>query len=103
MKLWNDLKALDYKEERVSHYVDEKCEKERIRLEIEKTTLLEEISFRQKSRVLLLWERDSNTKFFHRMPNSNRRNNSIGSLNIDRVLTLDPEVIEEGIARLYKR
>ena len=33
-----------YKEERVSRYVDEKCEKERIHLEIEKTALLEEIS-----------------------------------------------------------
>ena len=47
MKLWNDLNALDYKEERVSHYVDEKCEKERISLEIEKTALLEEISWHQ--------------------------------------------------------
>ena len=50
MKLWNDLNALDSKEERVSLSVNEKLEQERIRMEIEKTTLLEEISWQQKSR-----------------------------------------------------
>ena len=36
------------------------------------------------------------------MANSNRRNNNIDSLNIDGVLTLDQEVIEEGIVWFYK-
>ena len=56
----------------------------------------------QKSRVLCLREGDSNTKFFHGMANSNRRNNSIDNLNIDGVLTSDQEVIEDDIARFYK-
>ena len=43
IKLWNDLNALDSKEERVSLSVDEKREKERICLEIERTALLEEL------------------------------------------------------------
>ena len=64
MKLWNNLNALNSKEERVSLFVDKKCEKERISLEIEKTALLEEISWCQKSRVLFLRDGDSNTTFF---------------------------------------
>ena len=70
-------------------------------MEIEKTALLEEISWKQKSRVLRLREGDNIMKFFHQMANSNR-SNSIGSLNIDGVLTSDPEVIEKGIVRFNK-
>ena len=64
--------------------------------------LLEKISWRQKSRVLWLREGDINTKFFHQTANSNRMNNSIGSLIFGGVLTFDQEVIEEGIVRFYK-
>ena len=45
MKLWNVLNALDSKEERVSLSINEKCEKKRICMEIEKTALLKEISW----------------------------------------------------------
>ena len=62
---------------------------------------MKEISWRQKSRVLWLREGDNNTKFLHQMANPNR-SNTIGSLNIDGVLTSDPEVIEKGIVRFNK-
>ena len=83
------MNVLDSKEERLSLSIDEKREKERIPLEIEKTAFLEEISWRQKLRVLWLREGDNNTKFFHQMANSNRRSNNNGCLNIDGVLTSD--------------
>ena len=44
MKLWNDLNALDSKEERGFLFWSMRSVKKRIRLEIEKTKLLEEIS-----------------------------------------------------------
>jgi hypothetical protein len=51
--------------------------------ELERSTLMEEVSWRQKSRVLWLREGDKCTKFFHIMANSNRRRNTIDSLLID--------------------
>ena len=71
-------------------------------MEIERIALLEEINWRQISRVLCLREGDSNTKFFHQLANSNKRSNNIGSLNIGGVLTSNREVIEKGIVQLYK-
>lgn len=38
----------------------------------------------------------------HRMAISNRRNNTIGHLKIDGVLTSNQEVVEDGILRFYK-
>lgn len=69
-KLWSELNALDIKAERYPLMGKEKLQEERLRADIEKTTLLKEISWRQKSRMHLRVG-DSNTKFFHRMANSN--------------------------------
>jgi hypothetical protein len=41
---------------------------------------MEEVSWRQKSRVIWLKEGDKSTKFFHSIANSNKRYNSINSL-----------------------
>ena len=81
-KLWSDLRGLETVEESRILMVEEKLDKERIRGELEKMTL-EEISWRQKSRVICIKEGDRNTKFFHHMANSHRRFNSIDKLMVD--------------------
>lgn len=82
-QLWRNLDALDVKGETHPLTTEEILEQVNLRTEIEKITLLEEISWRQKSEVLHLKDGDSNTIFFHRMANSNRRNNSIDNLIIN--------------------
>nr|XP_023894571.1 uncharacterized protein LOC112006527 [Quercus suber] len=79
-ELWSKLNVLDAKEKTHGLTAEEKSVQVNLHTEIEKLTLLEEISWRQKSRVLHLKEGDANTKFFHRMANSNRKNNGIESL-----------------------
>ena len=76
---------------------------ERIRGELEKTSLLEEICWRQKSRVLCIREGDKNTKFFHRIANSHRRFNSIDRLMVDGELSSDLKAIAKCISRFYKQ
>jgi hypothetical protein len=67
---------------------DEKLKKEDFSRELEKSIFLEEVSWRQKSRALWLREGDNITKFFHRLANSNRRNNleSLVVLGISRLI-----------------
>ena len=62
---------------------------------------MEEISWKQKSRVLHLKEGEANTKFFHRMANSNRKNNGIESLMVNGTLSLDQGIIVDYITPFF--
>jgi len=95
------LNALDVQEGTQPLIDEEKLEKASIRFELKKTTLLEEIRWRQKSRVLYLKEEDSNTRFFHRMANSNRRYNYIENLMFVGVLTSNQDMISDCITQFY--
>ena len=82
---------------------EEGVEMGRIRDELEKATLLEEICWRQKSRVLCVREGDRNIKIFHRIADSHRRVNSIDRLMVDGVLSLDPATIADCISQFYRQ
>jgi hypothetical protein len=73
--------------------VDENIKREEYSRNLERSIYLKEVSWRQKSRALWLKEGDNNTKFFHRLANSHRRHNLIGSLMVDGHLTDELTVI----------
>jgi hypothetical protein len=68
---------------------------------VERSTLMEEVSWRQKSRALWLRMGDKCMKVFHRMANSNRRKNSIDSLLVDGSLFTNQVEISEHIVQFY--
>ena len=82
---------------------EERLELERVRGKLEKVTLMEEICWRQKSRVLCIRGGDRNTKFFHCVANSHRRFNSIDKLMVDGELSSYPEAIAGGISHIYRQ
>uniref|UniRef100_A0A2N9GXK7 Reverse transcriptase domain-containing protein n=1 Tax=Fagus sylvatica TaxID=28930 RepID=A0A2N9GXK7_FAGSY len=100
-KLMSELEELDAVADLRQLTGEESQKKAQIVVDLERTSLLEEISWRQKSRALWLREGDKNTKFFHRLANSHRRYNSISSLSINGVLSSDSEAISECITNFY--
>ena len=102
-KLWQELSDLEMIEDSRALLEEEMLELERVRGELEKVTLMEEICWRQKSRVLCIREGDMNTRFFHHLANSHRRFNSIDRLMVDGELSSDPEAIAGCISHFYRQ
>ena len=100
-ELMSELAALDAVAETRHLTREESNKRVQLVVDLERTSLLDEISWRQKSRALWLREGDKNTKFFHRLANSNRRYNSISSLSINGVMSTDPDAISESIINFY--
>ena len=63
--------------------LEEAIERVKARDDYEKWAILEEVSWRQKSREVWLKEGDRNTSFFHKMANSHRRRNVINKIKIN--------------------
>ena len=63
--------------------LEEREERTKAREEFKSWAVLEEISWRQKSRELWLKEGDRNMSFFHRMANGNRRRNCLRKISIN--------------------
>jgi hypothetical protein len=101
--LLEEIRELDSFQEERGLDEEEKRKKMLLTMELERNLLCEEISWRQKSRALWLKEGDNNTKFFHRVANSNRRVNSIESLMVDGSLSSNPIEIKEHMIHFYSK
>ena len=65
-------------------------------------SLLEEVSWRQKSRELWLKEGDKNTSFFHRMANSHKRRNCIKKVRVNGNWFKDEASIKREVAASFQ-
>ena len=102
-KLWQGLSDLEMIEDSRALLEEERLELERVRGELEKVSLMEEICWRQKSRVLCIREGDRNTRFFHRIANFHKRFNSIDRLMVDGELSSNSEAIAGCISHFYRQ
>ena len=73
------LKLLDAKEGEVGLSEVELGERVLLRSQIQNLISLEEVSWRQKSRMLYIKEGDNNTKFFHKVANSRSEGTRLNS------------------------
>jgi hypothetical protein len=102
LQLCSELSRLDEKEELGGlSYVDRDRRKVVIS-ELDKLAHLEETSWRQKSRVLWLKEGDNNTKFFHKMANSNRRRNYMKSVEVDGIVHENADEVRDNVVCFYE-
>ena len=102
-QLMADLRAIDAMEDSRQLSVEERGRREIIIAGLEKVILMDEISWRQKSRVLWLKEGDKNSSFFHRIANSNRNTNTISQLLINGTLSTNQDEIKDHIAEFYEK
>uniref|UniRef100_A0A2N9EHP5 Reverse transcriptase domain-containing protein n=1 Tax=Fagus sylvatica TaxID=28930 RepID=A0A2N9EHP5_FAGSY len=98
-----DLRELDDEKDSRPLSIEERGRREQLVVGLEKVILMDEISWRQKSRVLWLKEGDKNSSFFHRIANSNRNANTIGHLIINGTTSTDQDEIREHIAQFYEQ
>ena len=70
--------------------------------EFKNWAILEEISWRQKSKEICLKEGDKNTGFFHRMTNSHKRQNQIRKIKINGAWTIEKRALRQNIVNAFK-
>ena len=82
--------------------IEEAEERVKARADFKSWALMEEISWRQKSREIWLKEGDKNTGFFHRMANAHRRRTCLNSICINGRKLVKEEDIKEGLVDAFK-
>uniref|UniRef100_A0A2N9GYT9 DC1 domain-containing protein n=1 Tax=Fagus sylvatica TaxID=28930 RepID=A0A2N9GYT9_FAGSY len=97
-----DILRMDEKEFLGTMTPEEHHLREELKMEVERLAHLEEVSWRQKSRVLCIREGDNNTKFFHKMANSHRRRNQIKSIEVDGSRFDEESSIRHQVVQFYK-
>ena len=100
-ELLEALKLLDVKEGKLGLSEVELGERAMLRSQIQNLLSLEEVSWRQKSRMLCIKEGD-NTKFFHKVANSRRRYNHISILEVNGVIYEDESEMANQAVQFYK-
>ena len=70
--------------------------------DFKKWSVMEETSWRQKSREIWLKEGDKNTGFFHKMANSHKRRNTINRILIGGVGLIGEREVRTGIVNAFK-
>ena len=97
------LLGLDAREDLFGLSQEDQTCRIQIRGEIAHLASLEEISWRQKSRILFVKEGDNNTCFFHWVANSHRRTNHIQGIEVDSVLYEEEEEGRSKVINFYQR
>ena len=97
-----ELQAYDDKESLTSLSPEEHILREVCKAELESVAHLEEVLWRQKSRILWLKEGGNNTKFFHKMANSHRRYNYMDKVEVDSFVFEEESEIREKLVDFYE-
>ncbi|KAF5456158.1 hypothetical protein F2P56_025667 [Juglans regia] len=95
--IWDELQSLEADGDSEGSL----SRKNEVKIELGRVLLREEISWRQKLRVLWLEEGDKCTSFFHKIANSHRRNNAIEILRTGNNLLSSPAEIQEHVVQFF--
>ena len=96
VSFWDDL------EKQRELVLEERKERTLAKEEYKSWAVLEEISWRQKSRELWLKDGDKNTGYFHKMTNAHRRSNCLRRIRINGKMIEKEVDIKDGLIDAFK-
>ena len=98
----NKVEFWDAKEKTSKLSLEELEARKEAREEYKKWVLLEEKTWRQKSRKVWLKEDDRNMGFFHKIVNAHRRKNNVDKIRINGVWLSEEIEIKEGVVNAFR-